>query len=293
MISDLERELALLLIENVENKQMNITYQEAAEELTKRLGRKIRAHGQLGAPLDTIARACAKLQLPLITVRVVNSNPSRNKRTGDGFYEIACELKPEYQKYEKEPEKIWKRENDLVRKCREWDRLQVYMGGETEKKEKQEQTADTANEPKEHTRVATIEEAIIPETEQVAAVQARIGQELFRKQLMQKYPEGCIMTGIQNEKLLVASHIKPWADSNNHERLLVDNGLLLSATYDRLFDSGLITFDNKGHLILSAALSQEDARRLNLNAGTVYDLKMTPKMEEFLAYHNQNIFITE
>ena len=81
----------------------------------------------------------------------------------------------------------------------------------------------------------------IPETERIAIVQSRIGQGVFRKALLEKYDGRCIISGIDLPKLLVASHIKPWAVSSNDERLSVDNGLLLSATYDRLFDCGLIT----------------------------------------------------
>ena len=66
---------------------------------------------------------------------------------------------------------------------------------------------------------------------------------------MEKYSGSCIITGLDHPKLLVASHIKPWAVSTNAERLSVDNGLLLSATYDRLFDCGLITFKKTGKYI--------------------------------------------
>ena len=140
--------------------------------------------------------------------------------------------------------------------------------------------------------VAAIEnDSMIPATERIAIVKSRIGQGVFREQLITKYNGQCVITGINHPKLLVASHIKPWAVSTNTERLQVDNGLLLSATYDRLFDSGLITFDQHGRIFLSSFLSAENATRLQLKAQTVYPLLMTPQMRDHLEYHGDKIFV--
>ena len=131
----------------------------------------------------------------------------------------------------------------------------------------------------------------IPETERTAIVQSRGGPGQFRKQLIDKYHGSCVITGINHPKLLVASHIKPWAASNNHERLQVDNGLLLSATYDRLFDSGLITFDRTGKIYLSSFIGSENEKKLHLQSGTQYPLLVTSKMQHFLEYHNDVVFV--
>ena len=50
---------------------------------------------------------------------------------------------------------------------------------------------------------------------------------------------------------LIASHVQPWRDSNNEERLDGENGLLLTPTVDHLFDKGFISFENTGQLIVS------------------------------------------
>lgn len=134
-------------------------------------------------------------------------------------------------------------------------------------------------------------DSAIPETERTAIVQSRIGQGIFRKSLLDKYSNRCIITGITLPKLLVASHIKPWAVSSNKERLCVDNGLLLSATYDRLFDSGLITFDRTGKIFISSLISQENAQKLTLRSGMSYNLSTTNTMAEFLDYHNDIVFV--
>lgn len=136
-----------------------------------------------------------------------------------------------------------------------------------------------------------IQDTTLSQTEREAIVLSRIGQGLFRKKLLDKYQGRCIITGINQPRLLVASHIKPWAASNNLERLSVDNGLLLSATYDRLFDSGLITFHSSGKLYLSSSLDPENAARLHLCEGDCYALMTTNKMIQFLEYHADCIFL--
>ena len=136
-----------------------------------------------------------------------------------------------------------------------------------------------------------IKEEDIPETERSAIVLSRIGQGVFRKSLFEKYNGKCIITGIDLPKLLIASHIKPWAVSSNRERLSVDNGLLLSATYDRLFDNGLITFDPSGRIYLSSFIGPENAKRLHLSNDMHFDLHCSGQMKEFLSYHGDVLFV--
>ena len=130
----------------------------------------------------------------------------------------------------------------------------------------------------------------ISTTERESIVKARIGQGKFREQLLAKYGS-CIISGIDISKALVASHIKPWAISTNEERISVNNGLLLSATYDRLFDSGLITFVNEGKLIISRFVSEENRNKLQIKNGQVYKLQSNMQMRNFLEYHNDVVFI--
>lgn len=131
----------------------------------------------------------------------------------------------------------------------------------------------------------------IPETERKSIIQSRTGQGVFRKSLFEKYHGHCIITGISHPKLLVASHIKPWAVSSNKERLSVDNGLLLSATYDRLFDSGLITFDRQGRIFLSSFIGVENVKRLRLSKDMRFELFVRGNMGEYLDYHNDVLFV--
>lgn len=132
---------------------------------------------------------------------------------------------------------------------------------------------------------------LLNETEKTAVVKSRVGQGLFRKKVIDKYDGKCIITGIASKKLLIASHIKPWAVSNNTERLSEDNGLLLSPTFDKLFDYGLITFTNAGKVFVSSQIPQSDINKLNLTRDLYYDLKATQKTYEYLDYHRDMIFL--
>lgn len=125
-------------------------------------------------------------------------------------------------------------------------------------------------------------------TEKEQLIKARLGQGLFRKKLLE-IESKCRLTGIIDQQFLVASHIKPWRDSNNEERLDGSNGLLLSPHVDRLFDRGWISFNDDGTLLIS----NNDTNNVmvswglsgNINAGSFSD-----KQKSYLAYHRANVF---
>lgn len=75
-----------------------------------------------------------------------------------------------------------------------------------------------------------------------------IAQIVFRKALLKLYRGQCAFCGITFEDVLDASHIKPWHECSNQEKLDVRNGLLLCASHHRLFDAGLITI-NKSYQV--------------------------------------------
>ena len=89
------------------------------------------------------------------------------------------------------------------------------------------------------------------ETIREAIVKIRIGQSQFRTGLLNSQRNSCLFTGISDQNLLIASHIKPWKNSNNEERLDIQNGILLTPTFDKLFDKFLISFNEEGNLIWS------------------------------------------
>lgn len=83
----------------------------------------------------------------------------------------------------------------------------------------------------------------------------RIGQDIFRDALMTYCGGCCPLTGISEPALLRASHIVPWADCGDEQRLDVHNGLLLSALWDAAFDKGLVSFTDDGRPLVAPTLS--------------------------------------
>jgi putative restriction endonuclease len=91
---------------------------------------------------------------------------------------------------------------------------------------------------------------------------------------------------------LIASHIKPWCECDNAERLDGNNGLLLSPHIDKLFDRGWITFTDAGDLLcaeprIEQALQQWGVE-LPLNVG-----QFNTEQAAFLEYHRNEIFKAE
>lgn len=125
-------------------------------------------------------------------------------------------------------------------------------------------------------------------TTREAVIQSRIGQGQFRTSLI-AYWQGCSVTGCQQIELLRASHIKPWRCSSNTERLDIYNGLLLLPNLDACFDSGLISFDDNGKILISSKLDQSTLRQLCIDS----NLKMSrveQRHKDYLQYHRENRF---
>ncbi len=99
--------------------------------------------------------------------------------------------------------------------------------------------------------------AALAATEREALIKQRVGQDLFREGLMAYWRGRCAVTGIEIPELLRASHIKPWRDCTDNERLDIHNGLLLAAHLDALFDAHLVTFGEQGEAIWAATVSPE------------------------------------
>ena len=95
------------------------------------------------------------------------------------------------------------------------------------------------------------------ETERRGLVTSRVGQGAYRKRIIHRWEYKCAVTGFDKLNILIASHIVPWSDSNDNERLDVHNGILLSPTYDALFDKHLITFNNQGKIILANTIEKQ------------------------------------
>ena len=118
----------------------------------------------------------------------------------------------------------------------------------------------------------------------------RVGQEVFRRGLIEYWEGRCAISGLGVADLLRASHIKPWADCDSDgERLDVFNGLLLAPHLDALFDKGFITLDDDGVVMCSGRLSPEDRQKLGL-AERLNPVRLTSGHRRYLQYHRTHIF---
>jgi predicted restriction endonuclease len=97
------------------------------------------------------------------------------------------------------------------------------------------------------------------------------------------------VTGCTVSSILKASHIKAWAISSPIERLDPFNGLLLSPNLDALFDSGLITFEDDGSLVISPRISEEDKTSLGLTEKMKLR-KVNGAHKAYLLHHRENNF---
>ena len=129
-------------------------------------------------------------------------------------------------------------------------------------------------------------------TEAERLVVQRVGQDIFRRGLLEYWDGRCAITGLDVPELLRASHITPWSDCDTDaERLDVFNGLLLAPHLDAAFDSGFITIEEDGSVLLSDALPSGARSALGLEES----LKLNGlhlAHERYLPWHRSKIFRT-
>lgn len=144
--------------------------------------------------------------------------------------------------------------------------------------------------PDEKEQEERINNSKISEVTKKNILTARVGQGEYRSKLLLECPF-CPFTMVNDERLLIASHIKPWAKSNDDEKIDPKNGFILTPTYDRLFDQGFITFSNEKKIIVSPWITPMNQKRLSIyNGMKIPYLPMDSKREEYLEYHRKNIY---
>jgi hypothetical protein len=144
----------------------------------------------------------------------------------------------------------------------------------------------------EHLRLRIEGDATVPETDRLQLVLARRGQGRFREHV-QAIETRCRITGVERPEHLRASHIKPWRDSTNEERLAGDNGLLLTPSIDHLFDRGFLSFTGSGRLLVSPVAHRESLSKMGVAVDRAHEVGgFTRAQEEFLVYHRDAVFLS-
>jgi hypothetical protein len=128
----------------------------------------------------------------------------------------------------------------------------------------------------------------INETVKATLILARRGQGAYRERV--RFFEGaCRVTGVDRPELLIASHIKPWKASTNDERVNGHNGLFLSPHVDKLFDSGFISFEDSGEMLVSPQLDRSVLERWSINPASKVR-KFRDEQTFFLESHRDLVF---
>lgn len=131
-------------------------------------------------------------------------------------------------------------------------------------------------------------------SEREAIRKTRIHQAFFRQAVLSSYEETCCVTGLRIRECLVASHIVPWSISEQH-RTDPRNGLCLSATFDRLFDRGLVTIAGDLRIVISPRLRDIDDKTIHdmicsyHGAPMVRPRRFLPSSSH-LEWHSSNVF---
>lgn len=137
------------------------------------------------------------------------------------------------------------------------------------------------------TDIDEIKTADIPETQRIQLVKARVGQGLFRSLVLLKHPL-CRITGVSDKRLLRASHIKPWKDSDNFERLDGNNGIMLSPHVDALFDQGLMSFEDSGRALFRNDLKKEILQKWSIPSTSAAS-PFHPAQRAYLRVHREKL----
>jgi len=124
--------------------------------------------------------------------------------------------------------------------------------------------------------------------EKKVLTRARVGQGKYREELLKLCPF-CPITLVSDDRLLIASHIKPWAKSNDFEKTDPLNGFMLTPTFDFLFDRGFLSFTDDKKSILSPFLSNMTYSKIGISDGKTFSHVPIEGREGYLEYHRNEI----
>ena len=121
----------------------------------------------------------------------------------------------------------------------------------------------------------------------------RLGQGIFRVQVLDAYGRACAVTGEHSLPVLDAAHIRPYGQDGDH---VVSNGLALRSDIHRLFDRGYVSFDEELRFMVSGRLKDD------FNNGRSYYgyrdqpllMPTSPELQPdraALAWHRERVFL--
>ena len=119
--------------------------------------------------------------------------------------------------------------------------------------------------------------------EKMALVKIRINQGTIKKRALKLYNSKCLLCGLTHNEVLIASHIKSWADSDTKQKGDLNNILLLCPNHDSLFDKHLISFDDNGKILINRNISDFNKTMLNIQNNMC--ITMNDEMKNYMKWH--------
>lgn len=130
----------------------------------------------------------------------------------------------------------------------------------------------------------------VVEEYQITTRRRRDFQERYRAALLDEFYSICPITRVNDSRLLIACHIMP-VNLMPEQAHNPKNGIVLTPTYHKLFDDGLITFSDDGRIVISPWLSPQNAKWLGLVEGRILPtLPMDADRQYFMKMHREQIF---
>lgn len=126
------------------------------------------------------------------------------------------------------------------------------------------------------------------ETERKGLVTSRVGQGYYRQQIVEKWKGECPVSKSNIKQILISSHIVPWSESNDEERLDVENGILLSPNVDSLFDKHFISFEDTGEILISSKIDMDNLNSLGISQSTI--IPVSEGMKKYLKRHRDKFY---
>ncbi len=142
------------------------------------------------------------------------------------------------------------------------------------------------------------------DTVRIAEARVRLGQHRFARAVLLNYGLRCAFCGfaprhLAGHRLVVASHVKPWRESSDRERLDPRNGVAACPVHDAAFDAGLLAVN--GGLAVHRAPSLMDSLAADegtdryfaepvLRARLLLPDGAVPPDPRYLAWHREHVF---
>lgn len=124
-------------------------------------------------------------------------------------------------------------------------------------------------------------------------VRPRLGQGIFRVQVLDAYERACAVTHEHSLPVLEAAHIRPFAKGGEHS---LPNGLALRTDLHRLFDRGYVTIDEQHRLVVGRRLREhfDNGRSYYALDGHSLHLPADPMLRpsaEALTWHREQVYL--